>query len=98
VKHIQELREGIRRLHGTDATHVESVPVKEEFQGKTVWEGTVEVFDVPGHARAPKAYAWLADTDNPNKPKRQVTVLHIAPVTSAVLAVRAVIMQEHRGR
>jgi len=62
VTAIQELRETIRLLHGADATHVESVAVKETFQGKTVWEGIVEVFDLHGHAMAPRVYAWTHDT------------------------------------
>jgi len=97
VNHIQELREIIRNLHGADATHIESVPVKETFQGKTVWEGIVEVFELHGHPQARKVYAWAHDTDDPQKPKRHVTVLHINPVTSPVLAVRAAIVQEFRS-
>jgi hypothetical protein len=95
--HIQELKDAIRHLHGVEATHIESVPVKETFQGKTVWEGIVEVFELRGHPKAPKVYAWAHDTDDPKKPRRHVTVLHIAPVTSAVLAVRAAIIQEFRN-
>ena len=49
MTYLEELREVIRRLHGADAAHVESVPVKETFKGKTVWEGVVEVFDLHGH-------------------------------------------------
>jgi hypothetical protein len=44
VTYLEELRDVIRRLHGVGAMHVESVPVKETFQGKTVWDGIVEVF------------------------------------------------------
>jgi hypothetical protein len=96
MSYISELQEVIRRLHGVEAKHVESVPVKETFQGKTVWEGVVEVFELIGHPKAPRVYAWAHDTDNANQPRRHVTVLHIAPVTSAVAAVRAAIVQEFR--
>jgi hypothetical protein len=96
LNYIEELRETIRRLHGTDATHVESVAVKESFQGRTVWEGIVEVFDLHDHPKAPRVYAWSHDMDGPKK--RHVTVLHIAPITSAVEAVRATIVQEFRNR
>jgi len=97
VNHIQELREIIRHLHGAHATHIESVPVKETFEGRTVWEGVVEVFELHGHPKAPRVYAWAHDTDDPKKPRRHVTVLHVAPVTSAVQAVRAAIIQEFRN-
>lgn len=96
-KHISELRDVIRKLHGVEAKHVESVPITETFQGKTVWDGVVEVFELHGHPKAPKVYAWAHETDDPKKPKRHVTVLHIPPVTSPVLAVRAAIVQEFRN-
>ncbi len=93
-KYIDELRDVIRHLHGVESTHVESVPVKEIFRGETVWEGIVEVFELHGHPKAPRVYAWAHETEGP---KRHVTVLHIGPVTSAVEAVRAAIVQEFRS-
>lgn len=95
--YIRELQDVIRRLHGAEATHVESVPVKETFKGKTVWDGMVEVFELRGHPKANRAYAWAHDTDDPQKPRRHVTVLHIPPVTSAAAAVKAAIVQEYRN-
>jgi hypothetical protein len=95
VTYIEELRDVIRRLHGVESSHVESVPIKETFQGKTVWEGIVEVFELRGHPNAPKAYAWAYETENTKKP-RHVTVLHMGPVTSPLLAVRAAIVKEFR--
>jgi len=97
VSPIDDLRDAIRRLHGVDATHLESVSVKETFQGKTVWEGIVEVFELVGYPKAPRVYAWSHDTDDPKLPRRHVTVLHIHPVTSPILAVRAAIVQEFRS-
>jgi hypothetical protein len=44
VRNVEELIKAIRRMHGAEATHVESVPVKETFKGETVWEGVVKVF------------------------------------------------------
>jgi len=95
--YLEELKDVIRKLHGAEATHVKSVPVKETFRGETVWEGIVEVFDLYGHPKAPRVYAWSHDTDVPDHPKRHVTVLHIAPVLSAAMAVRAAITQEFRN-
>lgn len=96
MSYIEELQSVIRNLHGVESRHVESVSVKETFQGKTVWEGIVEVFDLHGHPKAPRVYAWSHDTDGPKK--RHVTVLHVGPITSAVEAVRAAIVQEFRNR
>jgi len=95
--YIEELRSVIRKLHGVDAKHVESVPVKEIFQGKTVWDGIVEVFDLSRHPWAPRVYAWAHDTNDPERPRRHVAVLHVPPVVSPVTAVRAAIVQEQRG-
>jgi hypothetical protein len=91
---IEELKDVIRELHGVESTHRESVPVKEVFNGQTVWEGIVEVFDLHGHPKANTAYAWTHATDDPDIPKRSVTVLHVPPAVSPITAVRVAIMQE----
>jgi hypothetical protein len=96
VTYIEKLREVIHHLHGVEAKHVASVPIKEVFEGKTIWEGYVEVFDIKGHPKASRVYAWAHDTDDPKNPRRHVTVLNIPPVTSALLAVRAALIQEAR--
>ena len=97
MTYLEELRDVIRRVHGAEATHIESVPVKETFQGKTVWEGIVEVFELRGHATAHRVYAWAHDTDDPEHPRRHVTVLHLHPIKSAQDAVRAAIVQEFKS-
>jgi hypothetical protein len=96
LTYIEELRDVIRHLHGVESMHVESVPVKEMFQGKTVWEGIVEVFDLKDHPKAQRLYAWAYKTDNPKRPKH-VTVLHVGPVDSPLKAVRAAIIEEFRN-
>ncbi len=95
--YISELRDVIRRLHGVESSHVESVPVKEVFRGETVWEGNVEVFKLHGHPKASRVYAWSHDTDDPDHPRKHVTVLHIPPILSAAMAVRAAIAQEFKS-
>ena len=97
MSHIQELQDVIRHLHGGKAKHLESVPV-ESFQGKTIWDGVVEVFHIKGHPKTDRVYAWMHATDDPANPKRHVTVLHIPPVTSPKTAVQAAIVQEYRDR
>ena len=97
MTHVDELRDVIRNIHGVESTHIESVPVKEVFRGNTVWEGVVEVFELQGHPMASRAYAWTHDTDDPEHPKRHVTVLNIHPITSPLSAVQAAIVQEFRN-
>ena len=77
---------------------MESVPITEYFQGKVVWDGIVEVFHLKGHPKTDRVYAWLHYTDDPIKPKRHVTVLHIPPVVSPRTAVQAAIVQEYKDR
>lgn len=95
-EYIAELQGVIRKLHGVESRYLESVPIKETFQGRTIWEGVVEVFELIGHPTAPKVYAWTHDTDDPKRPRRHVTVLHVAPVDSPIAAVRASIVRDYR--
>ena len=97
MTYIEELRDVIRKLHGVESTHRQSVPVKEVFKGKTVWDGVVEVFELHGHSKATHAYAWSHETDDPKQPRRSVTVLKIPPAVSPETAVRVAIMQELRN-
>ena len=95
---IEELQDVIRKLHGVESTYRQSVAVKESFQGKTVWDGVVEVFDLHGHPKTHRAYAWSHATDNHEHLKQHVTVLHIPPAISPQTAVQLVILQEYKNR
>jgi hypothetical protein len=91
----EALRKAIRDLHGVDSTWLESLPVHETFQGQTVWDGTVEVFELVGHPKAKRAYAWSYATEGTKR--RYTAVLGIGPVVDAVTAVRAAIVSDARG-
>ncbi len=43
MNYIEEIKDVIRKLHGVEATHVETVPIVESHEGQTVWQGEVEV-------------------------------------------------------
>jgi hypothetical protein len=94
VTHIEELKLVIQKHYGVKATHVGSKPVKEVFQGKTVWDGIVEVFDIQGHPKTHTAYAWLHNTGNPKNPIKRVALLHLPPVVSPLTAMRAFMIRE----
>lgn len=96
MNYIEELQEAIRKLHGAETTHVETVPVVETFQGQTVWEGEVEVFDLLDHPTASRIYAWSHDTDDPSNPRRHVTVLHLPPAITPRKAVQVSIASDYR--
>jgi len=94
---INQLQETIKKLHGVESTHVETVHVKETFEGKLVWEGDVKVFELQGHPKAKRAYAWMHGMDD-SKAKRHITVLAVPPITSPEAAVKAVIVHEYRKK
>ena len=96
MNYIEELQDVIRKLHGAETTHVETVPVVETFNGQTVWEGEVEVFDLLDHPTASRIYAWSHDTDDPSNPRRHVTVLHLPPAITPRKAVQASIVSDYR--
>src|SRR5262249_2035756 len=96
--HIDELNDTIRRLLLVYSSHVELVAVMKSFEGETIWEGEVEVFELYDHPETDKLYAWVHEMDDTDNPERHVTVLHIYPITSPQLAVRAAIIQKYRNR
>jgi len=85
---IAELQKAIKQTHGCDSQHVASEQVYESFEGRTAWQGTVEIFDLIGHPQAKRAYAWTYQDHDQNK---TVTVLHIPPVDSPQTAVKVAI-------
>ena len=93
----KELKAVVENMYGGIATFAESVHVTEKFQGKTVWEGTVAVFDLDENSQSTRAYAWSSPIEGSTK-RRFFAVLHIPPVTSAVEAVRAAIVAETRAK
>lgn len=91
------LKNAIESQHGGKATLAQSVPVRETFEGKPVWEGIVHVFDVADHPKATRAYAWSSPIEGSDK-RRFFAVLHMGGIKSPQDAVRAAIVAEHRSR
>jgi hypothetical protein len=88
MSYLDEIKRAIRELHGCEAAHVRTVPVAEVFQGRVIWSGDVEVFDLTGHARAKRVYAW----GYPNGGGWEITTaLEIPPVESPQSAVKVAI-------
>ena len=57
-----------------------SAPVEEVFNGQTIWKGDVEIFDITGHPKAKRCYAWSHDSDTGKT--RYQAVLELPPVDS----------------
>jgi hypothetical protein len=89
---LERLRERIRAGDGVESRHVRSVPVHETYEGQTVWEGVVEVFELDGHPKATYAYAWSHEGDHGHPV--DVVVLGVPPIDSPENAVRAAVVAE----
>lgn len=94
--YLARLQVVIERLHDCGANHRETVSVREVFQGRTVWDGEVEVFDLYGHDKATVCYGWSHREGKDDKGERFVTVLQIPPVVSPETAVKVAIVAEVR--
>jgi hypothetical protein len=93
---IERLRVAIKQRHGCEATHSRSEHVTETYQRQLVWNGTVQVFSISGHATADTCFAWIYTEDDGSE--RYTTVLNAPPVDSARAAVRAAIVAEFQKR
>ena len=94
---VADLQMAVECQHGGTATLAQSVPVTETFEGATVWEGVVHVFDLAGHSKASRAYAWSSPIEGSTK-RRFFAVLHSERINSPIGAVRAAIVAEHRSK
>jgi hypothetical protein len=95
---IKTLGRAIHRRFGSEPVYVEAVPVHETFEGQTVWDGIVHVFDVPGYKDGTRCYAWAYLDDNWGGKQHIITVLHQPPVDSPRAAVQAAIVEQHHLR
>jgi len=93
---IETLIEAIRKLHRCKAMWIESVPVKETFQGQVVWDGTVQVFSLFCHPTASRCYAWSYVPDEKTGKRKFFAVLNQGSVDSPLNAVRTAIIADTR--
>jgi hypothetical protein len=84
---IRRLKKVIQNLYGCDSVHVQSVHIHETVQEKVVGDADVEVFLLVNHSRAKRAYSWSYTDDFGQL--RDMTILGVPPINSAVDAVRA---------
>ncbi len=89
---IHALQKAIKRMHGCESRHLETVHVHETHEGKTVWEGDVEVFGIVGHPSATIVYAWSEATTGTKR--RFLAVLRVPTVDSPAKAVQASIFAD----
>ncbi|MGQ0584275.1 MAG: hypothetical protein ACT4O6_20280 [Reyranella sp.] len=92
-----QLKQAVEGQPGGKAMLAAAGPVKEVFQGQTVWEGTVHVFDLEGHPKATRAYAWSSPVDGSDR-RRFYAELHLGSIRFPLDAVRAAIVAERKAR
>lgn len=92
---VSALAQAVEAQHGGTARLASVAAVRETFSGKTVWQGTIHVFDLEGHPAATRAYAWSSPIEGSTK-RRFFAVLHAGAIRSPADAVRAAIVAEHR--
>ena len=90
---IDKLREAIETMHHCKAQHVRSEPVIDLFRGEVAWDGIVETFNIEGHPKAKRCYAW---SFLENGETQFTTVLEIPPVSSPQSAVKVAIASKGR--
>lgn len=90
-----ELKKTVEQFHNCNSKWLKYVPVKETFEGETVWEGVVQVFELIDHPTAKKCYAWSYIVNDSGK-RKFVAVLHQHPVISPEDAVKAFIVSEYK--
>jgi hypothetical protein len=93
---VDQLQRAVEGQHGGKAVLVEAVPVREMLGRELVWDGIVHVFDLEGHPRATRAYAWSSAVEGSDN-RRFYAVLHMGGIRSPVDALRAAIIAERRG-
>jgi hypothetical protein len=92
--YISRVQVAVSQLHNCGATGRGSVPGHEVFKGQTVWQCDVEAFDLTGHPKAKRAYAWSHREGVNDEGERFVAVLEIPPVDSAQKAVQVQIVTD----
>src|SRR6185437_3881208 len=94
---VDQLQRAVEGQHGGKAVFVDALPLEEIWNGKTVWQGVVHVFDLEGHPKATRAYAWSSPIEGSNK-RRFYAVLHLGGIRSPLDAVRAAIVAERKEK
>jgi hypothetical protein len=95
-EYLVRLQAAVEKMHGCRADHSASVPVHEVFQGKTVWKGVVEQFELSGHPKAHRCFAWSHRDGANASEERFVAVLELPPVDSPQTAVKVAVVAEIR--
>ena len=82
------LKRVIELQHGGTGTFAQSVRVHKAPANKADWDGMVHIFDLKGHPKAKRAFAWSSPIKGGTAP-RYFAVLQQARIKTPAEAVRA---------
>jgi hypothetical protein len=54
---VDQLQRAVEGQHGGNAVFVEALSLEEIWNGKTVWQGVVHIFDLEAHPKATSTVA-----------------------------------------
>ena len=97
MTYAEELALEFKTVHGCAAKFMHTVPVREVFPGKKIWDGAVWLFKITGHPEAKFGYAWLHPNDAGND-LEITTALELGKIDSAQRAVRAAVEGTNRKK
>jgi hypothetical protein len=83
-----QLKRVIETQHGAKGTFVRSVKVHRSVGGQANWDGVVHVFDLNGHPKAKRAFAWSSPISGSGSP-RFFAVLQMGGIATPIQAVKA---------
>lgn len=87
-EYIAFLLKAIQTKYGCVAAHCDTVPVHEMREGKSIWNGNVEVFELAAHPLAKRCYAWYERGTSAHQ-DRLITMLQKGFILSPQTAVKA---------
>jgi hypothetical protein len=91
--YLEELQNAIRAVHGCESVFVSTSKVRGFLENRLAWQGEVETFELIGHPRAKRCYAWAYEE---NGQLLTTAVLELPPVDSPASAVDVAIAAKAR--
>jgi hypothetical protein len=91
---LAEVRNTVEKIYSAKAKLLQSVPVREELEGKVVWKGLVRIFEI----ETPEIMRVYAGSlvAGAGATRRVFALQHTEKISSPIAAVRAAIVMEQR--
>ncbi len=87
VNFRRRVLDAIEQRAKCDAVYVHTQPIRIVMDGRVLWRGKVEVFDLKGHPYAKRAFGWAIK--HKDKRTEYITVIGIPPLDTPLMAAKA---------